>query len=91
MCCRRYAEQIIEERRISKDILRETIKGDFDHLSPKERSTMEKLEKAHILKQTLDMDERMVIQLALKKMATARSVSVFEFGEIRRNYYIGPL
>ena len=61
VCCRRYAEQIIEERRISKDILRETIRGDFGHLSPKERSTMEKLEKAHIEKQTLDMDERMVI------------------------------
>jgi len=61
VCCRRYAEQIIEERRISKDILRETIKGDFDHLSPKERSAMEKLEKAHIERQVFDMDESMVI------------------------------
>ena len=41
--------------------MRETIKGDFDHLSPKERSTMEKLEKAHIEMQTFDIDERMVI------------------------------
>ena len=61
VCCRRYAEQIIEERRISKDILRETIRGDFGHLSPKERSTMEKLEKAHLERQTFDIDERMVI------------------------------
>ena len=61
VCCRRYAEQVIEERRTSKATLRESIRGDFDHLSPKERSTMEKLEKAHIEKQTLDIDERMVI------------------------------
>ena len=61
VCCRRYAEQVIEERRISKAILRESIRGDFDHLSPKERSTMEKLEKAHIERQTFDIDERMVI------------------------------
>ena len=61
VCCRRYAEQIIEERRISKDILRATIKGDFDHLSPKERSAMEKLEKTHIERQVFDMDESMVI------------------------------
>ena len=52
---------------------------------------MEKLEKAHIEKQTFDMKERMVIQLAFKKMAIARSVSVFEYGGIQRNYYIGPL
>ena len=61
VCCRLYAEQIIEERRISKDILRETIKGDFDHLSPKERSAMEKLEKVHIERQVFDMDESMII------------------------------
>ena len=61
VCCRRYAEQVIEERRTSKTTLRESIRGDFDHLSPKERSTMEKLEKAHLEKLTLDIDERMVI------------------------------
>jgi hypothetical protein len=54
VCCRRYAEQIIKERGTSKNNLRESIRGDFDHLSPKERSTMEKLERAHIVKQILD-------------------------------------
>jgi predicted transcriptional regulator len=91
VCCHVYAEEIIKERGTSKATLRELIRGDFDHLAPVERSTMEKVEKGHIEKQTLDMEERMVIQLAFKKMAIARSVSVFEFGEIRRNYYIGPL
>ena len=41
--------------------MRETIRGDFDHLSHKERSAMEKLEKAHIERQVFDIDERMVI------------------------------
>ena len=60
VCCRRYAEQIIKERRTSKVTLRESIRGDFDHLSPEERSTMEKLEMVHIEKQILDDDESMV-------------------------------
>ena len=61
VCCRRFAEQIIKERGTSKVTLRESIRGDFDHLSPKERSAMEKLERAHIEKQILDEDERMVV------------------------------
>ena len=61
VCCRRYAKQIIKERGASKATLRESIRGDFDHLSPKERSAMEKLERAHIEKQILDDDESMVI------------------------------
>ena len=61
VCCRRYAEQIIKERGTSKNNLRESIRGSFEHLPPKERSTMEKLERAHIVKQILDNDERTVI------------------------------
>ena len=61
VCCRRYADQVIEERGASKGVLRESIRGDFDHLEPVERSTMEKLESAHIERQIFDIDERMVI------------------------------
>ena len=61
VCCHVFATQIIKERGTSKGILRESIRADFDHLSPVERSSMEKLERAHIEKQILDMDERMVI------------------------------
>ena len=61
VCCRRYADQVIEGRGTSKGILRESIRGDFDHLTPVERSSMEKLERAHIVKQILDINERMVI------------------------------
>ena len=61
VCCRLYAERIIKERGTSKNNLRESIRGSFEHLSPKERSTIEKLEKAHIAKQILDIDERQVI------------------------------
>ena len=61
VCCRRYAEQIIKERGTSKATLRESIRGDFDHLTPVERSTMKKLERAHIERQTFDIDERMAI------------------------------
>ena len=61
VCCHVFATQIITERGTSKNILRESIRGSFEHLSPKERSTMEKLERAHIEKQILDIDERMVI------------------------------
>ena len=61
VCCRLFAEQIIKEKGTSKATLRESIRGDFDHLSQKERSTMEKLERAHIEKQILDIDEREVI------------------------------
>ena len=61
VCCRRFAEQIIKERGTSKATLRESIRGDFDHLTPAERSTMEKLERAHIERQIFDDDERMAI------------------------------
>ena len=60
VCCRRFAEQIIKERGTSKATLRESIRGDFDHLAPKERSAMEKLERAHIENQIFDDDDRMV-------------------------------
>ena len=61
VCCRRYAEQIIKERGTSKVTLRESIRGDFDHLSPVMRSAIEKLERAHIERQIFDIDERMAI------------------------------
>ena len=61
VCCHVFATQIIKERGTSKATLRESIRGDFDHLAPVERSTMEKLERAHIERQTFDIDERMAI------------------------------
>ena len=61
VCCHWFAEQIIKERGTSKATLRESIRGDFDHLAPVERSTMEKLERAHIERQIFDIDERMAI------------------------------
>ena len=61
VCCHVFAEQIIKERGASKATLRESIRGDFDHLAPVERSTMEKLERAHIERQIFDIDERMAI------------------------------